>query len=87
MFFVGIFAEDFDELGVSGGGEPIGGGTAFVWIQAKVERAIRFESEAAVWVVQLHRRNAKISKDGIDAGNLEFGEQARESGEIGVASD
>ena len=67
--------EDAGNLGLVGMVEEFGGGLARL-AHAHVERTVGREGKAAVGLVELHRRDADIERDGVDQADAALGEHA-----------
>lgn len=82
---VGVFREGGGEFFRGDAGEPVGRGGRTRGVEAKIERAVGFEGEATRRVVDLHRGNAEVGEDRVDAfAEAVLGEHFGQAGEIGA---
>jgi ABC-type Fe3+ transport system substrate-binding protein len=82
--FIGIGAEQLGKRRRFHAREEFGGGAALVWIHPQIERAIEFESETALGVVNLHGRQPEVREDQVCAGDFMRRQRTRKAREIAV---
>jgi hypothetical protein len=84
--FIGQVLEQVGEVIGRQSGEQFGSRLAAVRVHAHVQGAIEFCGETASRIVELHRGNAEVGEDDVNAGKLCIGKDFGKAGEVGAMS-